>query len=103
MRLVDRRVFERIPGMRIAVAYARGVANDRPNPGTNERWRRAWSDAARSKATLRNPQSHPNVRAWREAFRAMGASPHDYPSSIEALLRRVATEQTERPVRPHGP
>jgi DNA/RNA-binding domain of Phe-tRNA-synthetase-like protein len=87
--VADPVVFERIPGMRIAVAYAGGVSNDRANEGIGERWRRAWSDAGRWKVTLPNPQSHPNVRAWREAFRGMGASPHDYPSSIEALLRRA--------------
>lgn len=39
-----------------------------------------------------NPVSeHPHIRPWREAYRAFGAKPKDYASSIENLLRRAAT------------
>jgi DNA/RNA-binding domain of Phe-tRNA-synthetase-like protein len=31
----------------------------------------------------------PAVAAWRKAYKAFGADPHDYCSSIEALIRRV--------------
>jgi DNA/RNA-binding domain of Phe-tRNA-synthetase-like protein len=36
-----------------------------------------------------NAQSHPWVRVWRERFKALGISPKEFPSSIEALLRRA--------------
>jgi DNA/RNA-binding domain of Phe-tRNA-synthetase-like protein len=87
--LVHPQVFERLPGMRIAVALARGVDNGAAHPEVAARWAAAWRAAGGRKADLANAQSHPNVRAWREAFRAMGVSPHDFPSSIEALLRRA--------------
>jgi DNA/RNA-binding domain of Phe-tRNA-synthetase-like protein len=32
---------------------------------------------------------HPRIHAWREAYRAFGARPGEYRSSIEALARRV--------------
>ena len=35
------------------------------------------------------PELHPNVAAWRDAFRAFGAKPQRTRSSVEALLRRV--------------
>ncbi|MEE8583506.1 MAG: phenylalanine--tRNA ligase beta subunit-related protein, partial [Acidobacteriota bacterium] len=36
-----------------------------------------------------NPQSHPHIAAWREAFKQLGLSGKRFPSSIEALTRRV--------------
>ncbi|MGE5232876.1 MAG: B3/4 domain-containing protein [Acidobacteriota bacterium] len=50
-------------------------------------WNGAWRSAAAS--GLPNPQAHPHVRAWREAMKAAGAPHKDFPSSIEALLRRA--------------
>lgn len=32
---------------------------------------------------------HPRLKSWREAFRAFGAKPSEYRSSIEAMTRRV--------------
>ena len=37
----------------------------------------------------KRPSAHPNIAAWREAYRAFGAKPSEYPSSIEALVKRV--------------
>lgn len=34
-------------------------------------------------------RDHPHVAVWREAFRAVGINPSRYPSSVEALARRV--------------
>jgi len=43
----------------------------------------------RQRADLETPSSQPNIAAWREAYRAFGAKPSEYPSSIEALVKRV--------------
>src|SRR5512143_3232615 len=32
---------------------------------------------------------HPNIAAWRAAYSAFGARPSKYPSSIEAMIKRV--------------
>src|SRR5512138_3654571 len=32
---------------------------------------------------------HPNLAAWRAAYQAFGARPSKYPSSIEAMVKRV--------------
>jgi DNA/RNA-binding domain of Phe-tRNA-synthetase-like protein len=34
-------------------------------------------------------REHPHIVPWREAYRAFGSNPKDYPSSIENLVRRV--------------
>lgn len=82
-------VFAAFPGMRIAVAVASGVENAAPRPKVDAFWRAAWAAAAPTATTYGNAQSHPRVQPWRERFRAMGISPKDFPSSIEAMLRRA--------------
>jgi DNA/RNA-binding domain of Phe-tRNA-synthetase-like protein len=43
----------------------------------------------RQRTDLEPPAAHPRIAAWREAYRAFGAKPSEYPSSIEALVKRV--------------
>ena len=82
-------VFERIPNLRIAVAVTTGdLDNATPRPAVEALWRGAWSDAAAA-ATYGNAQSHPRVKPWRDAFQRMGVSGKQFPSSVEALLRRA--------------
>jgi len=45
--------------------------------------------AIRQRPDLEPPAAHPHIAAWREAYRAFGAKPSEYPSSIEALVKRV--------------
>ena len=37
-----------------------------------------------------NVREHPHVAIWREAFRKLELNPNRFPSSIEALARRIA-------------
>jgi DNA/RNA-binding domain of Phe-tRNA-synthetase-like protein len=80
-------VFRVLPGMRVATAVAIGIGE--PAVDVGEELAVAWRAAAAEGSTYGNPQSHPRVAPWRSAFRAMGAHPRDYSSSIEALLRRA--------------
>ena len=36
--------------------------------------------------SFESPQDHPNIKAWREAYKKMGISISKYPSSLETLL-----------------
>ena len=47
------------------------------------------ADLPRLLAGCPNPQAHPRIGAWREAFRALGVSGKQFPSSVEALARRA--------------
>jgi DNA/RNA-binding domain of Phe-tRNA-synthetase-like protein len=85
---VEPEIFGHFPGMRIAVAFARGVENARGCDAVDRLWREAWSEAA-AHAQYGNAQSHPRVAPWRDRFRLIGVKAKDYPSSIEALLRRA--------------
>ena len=84
---VSAEIWERFAGMRIVVAVVERLSNRRRRPEIEEAWREAWEGAAG--LDLPNPQSHPRIGAWRDAFRALGVSRKKYPSSVEAVLRRA--------------
>ena len=67
----------------------RGVDNRRTNHVVDAGWQRAWADLPRLLAACPNPQADPRIGAWREAFRALGVSGKQFPSSVEALARRA--------------
>jgi DNA/RNA-binding domain of Phe-tRNA-synthetase-like protein len=43
---------------------------------------------------------HPRIHCWREAYRAFGAKPKKYPSSIENLVRRTLEGEALRSINP---
>lgn len=82
-------IFDRFPGLNLPVAVAHGIGNQAGRPQLEEDWRKTWADAAAKAAVYGNTQSHPHVQPWRERFREQGVSGKQFPSSIEALLRRA--------------
>lgn len=82
-------IFERFPGMRVVVVVAHELDNTRDIPALTTRLHIVWQQAAAEAQRYGNAQSHPHIQLWREQFRAMGVSSKKFPSSIEALLRRV--------------
>jgi DNA/RNA-binding domain of Phe-tRNA-synthetase-like protein len=76
------------PGLRLVVAYAPDLDNATPRPAILQELRET-EDRVKSERTYPNAQSHPYVDAWRQAFKRLGLSGKNFPSSIEALTRRV--------------
>ena len=85
---IEPEIFGRFPGLHIAVAVAYGLDNNEDRPEVTTRWREAWAGATAG-AVYGNAQSHPRVKPWRERFQAQGISGKEFPSSIEAMLRRA--------------
>jgi DNA/RNA-binding domain of Phe-tRNA-synthetase-like protein len=54
-----------------------------------DRMLKSAQKSIRQRTDLEPLTSYPNIAAWREAYRAFGAKPSEYPSSIEALVKRV--------------
>ena len=81
-------VFARFPGYVRGVVVAHGVANGPSITGLLELLHHEEENlrATMESATI---AEHPRIRSWREAFRAFGAKPGEFRSSIEALTRRV--------------
>lgn len=85
---IEPAIFERFPGLCIVGAIAQGVDNQRAQSAIAARWQEVWAEAGKASG-YGNAQSHPRVLPWRERFQAMGVSGKQFPSSIEALLRRA--------------
>jgi DNA/RNA-binding domain of Phe-tRNA-synthetase-like protein len=50
---------------------------------------RSEEEALRARLTLATLVEQPEIRSWREAYRAFGAKPSEFRSSAEAMARRV--------------
>ncbi len=86
--IVQPEIFKAFPGLHLPVAVAHGVDNQHEREAITAQWREAWA-AAKATSIYGNAQSHPRVQPWREHFRQLGVSGKEFPSSIEALLRRA--------------
>ena len=80
-------VFARLPGLRVVVVAAAGIAPRRAAE-VEARWAAAWA-RVHGAFGFPNPQSHPRVAAWRAAMKEIGAPHKDYPTSVESLVRRA--------------
>ena len=85
---VDPAVFDSFPEMTVVVVTTLGIDNGTPREAVTDGWRAAWQGAAAA-AEFGNAQSHPRIAPWRQAWQRLGISGKRYPSSIEALVRRV--------------
>lgn len=84
---ISQEIFESHP------TYCRGVIviDNADNTSTEERLAHLLRDSeAQARDLVRGGVAgHPNVAAWREAYRKFGAKPSEHRSSIEAMVRRV--------------
>jgi DNA/RNA-binding domain of Phe-tRNA-synthetase-like protein len=81
-------VFGRFPGYVRGVVLAHGVSNG-PSPEPLQALLREAEASVRTRLTLEGIAEEPRIKSWREAYRAFGAKPSEFRSSIEALARRA--------------
>jgi DNA/RNA-binding domain of Phe-tRNA-synthetase-like protein len=81
-------IFERYSGYVRGVVVAHGVRNG-PAPEALVAMLREAEVSVRERLSLEGLAEHPRIKSWREAYRAFGARPSEFRSSIEALARRV--------------
>jgi DNA/RNA-binding domain of Phe-tRNA-synthetase-like protein len=86
---VDPQLFQKYPGYVRGLVIVRRAVNIESPIDEVERMLKGAQKAIRQRADLEAVSAHPNIAAWREAYRAFGAKPTEYPSSIEALVKRV--------------
>jgi DNA/RNA-binding domain of Phe-tRNA-synthetase-like protein len=85
---IDPAVHALRPDYRALLVLAEGLAAG-PSDIASDALLVAAEQRARVRLDGSPPELHPNVAAWRDAFRAFGAKPQRTRSSVEALLRRV--------------
>ncbi len=81
-------LFDKYPGYARGVVLAFGVQNGR-SPIELVKLLRAAEESVRKETVLETIAEHPRIKAWREAYRAFGAKPSEFRSSVEAMARRA--------------
>jgi DNA/RNA-binding domain of Phe-tRNA-synthetase-like protein len=81
-------IFTRFPGYMRGVVIAHQVSNG-PSPAELVNMLRAAEESVRARVTLEKIAEEPRIKAWREAYRAFGAKPSEFRSSVEAMARRA--------------
>lgn len=81
-------IFEKYPGYARAVVLAFDVHNG-PSPASLVQMLRDAEASVRSQLTIDAIAEHPRIKSWREAYKAFGAKPSEFRSSVEAMARRA--------------
>lgn len=81
-------IFERFPGYVRGVVIAYEVTNW-PSPPELVQLMREAEVSVRARLNLDQIAEEPRIKSWREAYRAFGAKPSEFRSSIEAMARRA--------------
>lgn len=81
-------IFRQFPGYVRGVVLAHGVKNEVSSLELVALLREA-EESLRARLDLETLNDHPRIKPWREAYRAFGAKPSEFRSSIEAMTRRV--------------
>jgi DNA/RNA-binding domain of Phe-tRNA-synthetase-like protein len=81
-------IFERFPGFARGVVLAFDVRNDASSKKLVQMLRDA-EEQVRQETTIEYIAEHPRIKSWRDAYKAFGAKPSEYRSSVEAMARRA--------------
>lgn len=90
---VSEEVFARLPQACFGVVVARGVKQGGPGSPQAESAKARLAVAveeARERFAGRDVKLHPDILPYREAFQSLGMNPNRFPSSIEAMVGRIA-------------
>jgi DNA/RNA-binding domain of Phe-tRNA-synthetase-like protein len=84
---INPKIFEQFPQSMTGVVFVHGLDNTVTVP--SEELRRIEEEVRSTFAGLEAPSRHPNILAWRQAFKTFGSDPQKYRCSAEALVRQV--------------
>lgn len=85
---ISPKIFEKYPGYARAVVLAFEVHNGAAPADLLQMLRRAEA-SVRSQLSIDAVAEHPRIKPWREAYKAFGAKPSEFRSSVEAMARRA--------------
>ncbi len=81
-------IFARYPGYVRGVVIAHGVTNG-SSPDDLVQMLRDAEASVRARVDPDRVAEEPRIKSWREAYRAFGAKPSEFRSSVEAMARRA--------------
>lgn len=85
---ISAEIFDKFPGFARGVVVAFDVQNG-PSPVSLIEMLREAEASVRLQASIETIAEHPRIKAWREAYKAFGAKPSEFRSSVEAMARRA--------------
>ena len=85
---IQQELFDNLTDLTIGVVVATGLDNTRPCPEIDRFLSQALEEL-RKDFPAEKVQDHPRIKPWRSAFTRLGISGSKFPSSIEAMTRRV--------------
>jgi DNA/RNA-binding domain of Phe-tRNA-synthetase-like protein len=85
---IDKRIFEKFPGLSVGVVAARGINNAGESGEIAELLGGAVRQA-REKYNTETLSQEPRIDAWRKAYSSFGAKPKKYKCSVENLYRML--------------
>jgi len=86
---IQKEIFENFDHPIIGVIDCRGVDNRGDSTDVDDLLRGAEAKTRNEFSKFESPGQHPNIVAWRQAYKKFGADPHQYRCSAESLVRRV--------------
>ncbi len=95
--VIAKELFHQVPDLCVGGVLASHVDNAREVPAIKAFLHETVSGLAAADMAIRE---HPHVAVWREAFQRLGVNPNKYPSSIEALGKRVQKSQSLPSINP---
>lgn len=96
---IDPQIFDSFPDVRIGTIVAHGVDNRGAAENVSHLLAEQTRTSQEELAGIELGQD-PRISVWRDAYRAFGSKPRDYPSSIESLAKRVAKSGDLRSISP---
>ena len=85
---ISQEIFDKYQGYARGVVLAFNVHNN-PSPQSLIQRLRQAEASVRDQTGIENLAEHPRIKPWREAYKAFGAKPSEFRSSVEAMTRRV--------------
>ncbi len=85
---VEPEVFSVFPSICIGIVVAEGIDNATPSPQVRDLLARVLAEAPSNWGA--DIKAMPAISVWRESFTRLGWNPNKFPSSIEALVKRVS-------------
>jgi DNA/RNA-binding domain of Phe-tRNA-synthetase-like protein len=85
---VSQEIFTKYPDYARGVVLAFDVRNG-PSPKRLVHRLRQAEESVRNQASIETVADHPRIKSWREAYKAFGAKPSEFRSSVEAMARRA--------------
>lgn len=87
--IVEDKIFEKLPNLYIGVVAVKGVDNGKEYPEIEKMLDEAAA-AAQAKFNGVKIKQSPEIIPYREAFRALGLNPNNFPCSVEAMFNRIS-------------